>query len=163
MRFLSNNTVPDQHSAHVGLARLPWFYTASDCRGPNTASPAAAARFPRISSSRRIRRTDAAQSESVSGRACPAPCWERPKATILAVEHQFKVPLADWLPQLVGRVDLIEVHEEGLIALVDCKTSRGRWGPDDLLQHAGQLALYAAGVEELVRTIGKEVRVGSRR
>lgn len=99
----------------------------------------------------------------VSGRACPAPCWERPKAAILAVEHQFKVPLADWLPQLVGRVDLIEVHEEGLIALVDCKTSRGRLGPDDLLQPAGQLALYAAGVEELVRTIGKEVRVGSRR
>lgn len=86
--------------------------------------------------------------------------WERPKSTILAVEHQFKVPLAAWLPPLVGRVDLIEVHEEGFVALVDVKTSRGRWDPDDLIQHAGQLALYAAGAGELVRTIGKEVRVG---
>lgn len=87
--------------------------------------------------------------------------WSLPKATILAVEHEFRVPLAEWLPPLVGRIDLVELDEDaGYINVIDVKSSRGRWSQEDVLQHAGQLALYRAGVEELVRDVGKPVRLG---
>lgn len=87
--------------------------------------------------------------------------WSRPTARILAIEHEFRVPIADWLPPLVGRIDLVEEDlETGRINVVDVKSSRNRWSLDDVRQHAGQLALYRAGVEDLVRNIGKPARVG---
>lgn len=87
--------------------------------------------------------------------------WSRPSVKILAIEHQFSVPLAEWLPPLVGRIDLIELDEcNGYINVIDVKSSRGRWSQEDVLQHASQLALYWAGVQDLVRDLGKPVRVG---
>lgn len=84
--------------------------------------------------------------------------WPRPPARVLAVEHEIRVSMAEWLPPLVGRVDLVE--EGDVVTVLDVKTSRARWSEEDVLQHASQLALYRAGVADLVRDIGKPVRVG---
>jgi len=83
-------------------------------------------------------------------RRLPAP------STIIAVENEFKVPIAEWLPPLVGRVDLIEVFEDR-VEVIDVKSSRGKWHQEDVIQHASQLSLYAAGVEEIVKEIVKEI------
>jgi hypothetical protein len=45
------------------------------------------------------------------------------------------------------------------VATEDIKSSRSKWSEEDLMQHAGQLALYQAGVQDLVQEIGKPVRV----
>ena len=85
--------------------------------------------------------------------------WQRPAARIIAVEHEFRVPIAEWLPPLVGRIDLVEEHEDH-IEIIDVKTSRGKWGEDDVAQHAGQLSLYRAAIDDLVREVGKPVKLG---
>ena len=59
-------------------------------------------------------------------------------------------------PDLLGRLDLlIESHES--VAIVDLKTSRARWSPDQVDDQAEQLLLYS----ELVRRIvpGKTLRL----
>lgn len=89
--------------------------------------------------------------------------WPRPRARIVAVEHEFRVPLADWLPPLIGRIDLVEMEDGGqgtVVNVIDIKSSRNRWSADDLVQHAGQLALYRAGIAELTRELGLPVRLG---
>ena len=58
----------------------------------------------------------------------------------------------------MGRIDLVEEGDE--LSVLDVKTSRGRWGEEEVIQHASQLALYRAGVADLAREIGKPVRVG---
>lgn len=107
-------------------------------------------------------REDQDSSVELATRMLTAWCaWERPKVRIVGVEHEFRVPVAEWLPPLIGRVDLIEVDEAaGFTNVIDIKSSRGKWGPDDLVQHAGQLALYRAAVADLVRDIRLPVRVG---
>lgn len=86
--------------------------------------------------------------------------WPRPAgARILAVEHEFKILIAEHLPPLVGRVDLVEEHSD-FVAIIDLKTSRSRYSIEDLKLREGQLVLYEAGVQDLVRGTGKPIRLG---
>lgn len=85
--------------------------------------------------------------------------WERPPGRLLAAEHEFRIPIAEWLPPLVGRIDEI-LELEDHVAVIDVKTSRSRWSDEDVTQHASQLALYRAGAADILREIGKPVRMG---
>lgn len=76
------------------------------------------------------------------------------KVRILAIERPVKLKLPGLTVDVVGRVDLI-VEEEGVIWVVDLKTSRNTLSADQIAQGGAQLALYTAalqaeGVQELI-------------
>jgi CRISPR/Cas system-associated exonuclease Cas4 (RecB family) len=85
--------------------------------------------------------------------------WKRPGARILAVEHQFELTLAENLPPLVGRVDLVEEHPDHVL-LLDVKTARSRWSAQQVEEHAAQLVLYRLAIEPLAKELGKPVKLG---
>lgn len=79
-----------------------------------------------------------------------------PEGKILAVEETLRGPIIPGLPDLLGRVDLIVEEPEALV-IHDWKTSRSRWGTEQVNDAAEQLLLYA----ELARDFapGKPVRL----
>lgn len=82
-----------------------------------------------------------------------------PPGRVIAVEQSFEVEIAPWLPRLQGRVDLV-IEDENTISLLDLKTSRTRWGADEIEAGADQLLLYRAGLRDLIEDTGKRVRLG---
>lgn len=78
----------------------------------------------------------------------------RERVRILAVERPVTLKLPGLTVDIVGRVDLI-VEVEGVIWVVDLKTSRNTLSADQIAQGGAQLALYTAalqadGVQELI-------------
>ena len=65
----------------------------------------------------------------------------KPQGQVIAIEESFRSVLANDLPEVVARVDLIYT-EGGAIHLVDFKTSRSRWNPTKVAEAADQLRLY---------------------
>lgn len=84
---------------------------------------------------------------------------ERPPGQVIAVEHAFEVELAPWLPKLQGRADVV-LEGDDHITILDLKTSRTHWGPDEIEAGRDQLLLYAAGLRDLIEVAGKPVRLG---
>ena len=80
----------------------------------------------------------------------------RPTGRILAVEESLRGPVIPGLPDLLGRVDLI-VEEPDELVILDWKTSRARYSPDQVEESTEQLLLYS----ELARDFapGKRVRL----
>lgn len=76
------------------------------------------------------------------------------KVRILAVERQVNLKLPGFTVDIVGRVDLI-IEVDGIVWVVDLKTSRNTLSADQVAQGSAQLALYTAalqaeGVQELI-------------
>lgn len=74
----------------------------------------------------------------------------KPAGRIIAVEETIQLPLADDLPDILARVDLVCQEEDGL-RVADFKTSRSRWSQDKANQSAEQLLPYRhmmAGIQE---------------
>lgn len=84
--------------------------------------------------------------------------WPRPPARILAVEQDFELSLAPGLPPLVGRIDIIEEHEDHVL-VIDVKTSAKKWSTQQVDEHAPQLILYGHAVKKLAAELGKPVRM----
>lgn len=60
-----------------------------------------------------------------------------------------------------GFIDLVEPDEAaGYTNVIDIKTSRGRYSPADVEERGGQLEIYLAAVEPMVREFGLPIRVG---
>ena len=85
--------------------------------------------------------------------------WKRPDCRILAVEHAFELILAENLPPLVGRIDLVEEHKDCLL-VVDVKTSKNKWSPQQVEEHSSQLVLYREAVKTMAAELGKPIRLG---
>ena len=67
---------------------------------------------------------------------------------LVAVERDFVVELDGSRPvELRGRVDRLEVDEDGRLVVVDLKTGRSAPSADDIVQN-GQLGAYQAAVEQ---------------
>lgn len=60
---------------------------------------------------------------------------------VLGIEEEMAGPIADDLPDLLARLDLVTI-DEGVVSITDFKTAACRWNPDKLLEHGGQLQLY---------------------
>lgn len=84
---------------------------------------------------------------------------EQPPGRIIGVEHAFEVKIADWLPVLQGRADIV-IEDDTTITLLDIKTSRTHWGPDEIEAGQDQLLLYREGLRDLIEDTGKDVRLG---
>lgn len=84
---------------------------------------------------------------------------EQPFGRIIGVEQPFEIVLAEWLPKLQGRADLV-IEDDATITLLDIKTSRTHWGPDEIEAGQDQLLLYREGLRDLIEDTGKTVRLG---
>jgi CRISPR/Cas system-associated exonuclease Cas4 (RecB family) len=73
---------------------------------------------------------------------------------IIAVEEMLRTKLADGLPEIVSRVDAVWSEERGL-AVVDFKSSRGRWNEQKAIEAADQLLLY----RHATRSIAAELQL----
>lgn len=85
--------------------------------------------------------------------------FEHPKCRVLAVEHEVRFKVAPDIPEVLGRIDLLEEHED-FVALIDLKSSKSCWNDLSLEEHAGQLLLYKLAIQPLADEIGKPLRLG---
>ncbi len=76
--------------------------------------------------------------------------------TILGVEEELRGKLLDGVPDLLGRVDLL-LETSDTISVVDFKTARSAWTPDQASDNSEQLMLYCDLVRRLVP--GKSLRL----
>jgi putative RecB family exonuclease len=74
----------------------------------------------------------------------------QPGGTIVGEEEELRGALVPGCPELLGRVDLL-VEDDGVLGMIDFKTSRSRWGPAKVAEAAPQLLLYG----ELARPLAE--------
>jgi len=75
----------------------------------------------------------------------------RPQGRILGVEEQLVGQIADDVPDLLARIDLL-VEDDTELAVVDLKTARSRWSKEQAADSAEQLLLYS----ELARSLAPD-------
>ncbi len=78
-----------------------------------------------------------------------------PVGTIVSIEDEWRGPLAEGVPDLLARLDLVVAQDNALV-ITDFKTSRSRWSMPDVTSSAGQLLLYG---ELLRRQLDRPVRL----
>lgn len=84
-----------------------------------------------------------------------------PDGRLVGIEESFRVVLADDLPDLMGRVDVVTWRDNELL-ITDYKTSRCMWAPETAQENADQLMLYSVGMQDLARTLSAEARIALR-
>jgi putative RecB family exonuclease len=86
--------------------------------------------------------------------------WSRPTGQIVGVEEEFRIHLAQDLPDLVGRVDMITHDaERNELVITDFKTARSMYTEEAADDQAEQLILYAQGCEPIARDLNATVRL----
>jgi CRISPR/Cas system-associated exonuclease Cas4 (RecB family) len=86
--------------------------------------------------------------------------FAQPTGNLIGIEETLHVKLADDLPDLCGRVDVIEHRPDvGELVITDYKTTRSMWSPDTADEHSQQLLLYAHAVAPLARDLDAKVRL----
>ena len=81
-----------------------------------------------------------------------------PTGVIIGIEESFKVKLADELPHLAGRVDMITHEpESNTLTITDFKTARSVWSQEHADEQAEQLILYAKGCEPIAADLGATI------
>jgi RecB family exonuclease len=86
--------------------------------------------------------------------------YAKPVGEVLGIEETLKVGLGADLPDLCGRVDMIEhrpVSKE--LIITDYKTTRSMWSPDTADDHAQQLVLYAHATAPMAQELGATIRL----
>jgi RecB family exonuclease len=76
-----------------------------------------------------------------------------PLGTILGVEEEFRAPVIQGCPDLLGRIDLIVLSDDQL-RIVDFKTARARWNDAKIQEHAPQMLLYSELPQPLASEYG---------
>lgn len=89
-------------------------------------------------------------------RAFSASDVARPTGRILAVEESLRGPVIPGVPDLLGRVDLI-IEEPNELVVLDWKTSRARYSPDQVEDSTEQLLLYSELAKDFAP--GKRMRL----
>jgi putative RecB family exonuclease len=87
-----------------------------------------------------------------------ASIYAQPKEEIIGIEESFKVHLADDLPDLAGRVDMV-TYANGELIVTDYKTARSMWAEETAEDHGEQLVLYSQGMEPIARELKATIRV----
>ncbi len=67
---------------------------------------------------------------------------------VLGVEEELRGTLVDGVPDLYGRVDLLTEDSDSLV-VTDIKTSRGKWGQEQVEDSGEQLLLYSHLASEI--------------
>ncbi|MBI1338356.1 MAG: hypothetical protein GC164_15545 [Phycisphaera sp.] len=80
----------------------------------------------------------------------------QPHGEIVGIEEELTTTLAEDLPDVLARVDLV-TRTPGSLHVVDWKTSRSRWTPDKAVENAEQLRLYARTVQRMARGLSLPV------
>jgi putative RecB family exonuclease len=83
-------------------------------------------------------------------RAFLASPFAEPGGTVIGVEKELRGEVIRGCPELLARADLL-IESADVVALIDFKTSRGRWGPKQVAESALQLVLYG----ELARPLAE--------
>lgn len=65
-----------------------------------------------------------------------------PAGDLVFIEEHLQAPVAADLPDIVAKVDLGIVGPDGVLTVLDFKTSKSRWAPGAVAEHADQLLLY---------------------
>ncbi len=72
---------------------------------------------------------------------------------LLAIEEEFRGPIIDGCPDVLGRLDLVDLHENA-VRITDFKTSRSRRNEVKIVESAPQQLLYADLVAPLAKALG---------
>lgn len=81
-----------------------------------------------------------------------------PQGEILGIEETLRVPLAEDLPDLVARVDLLE-HSNGRLTITDFKTARSMWSQATAEENADQLILYGTAAQSIAKELQAKVEL----
>ena len=76
---------------------------------------------------------------------------------VLGVEEEIRGMLVEGVPDLFGRVDLLTEDSDSLV-ITDIKTSRGKWGQEQVEDSGEQLLLYS----HLASEISPEKKIATR-
>lgn len=83
-----------------------------------------------------------------------------PGGEIIGVEESFKVHLADDLPSLAGRVDMItHDRETNDLTITDFKTARSVWSQTNANEQSDQLILYAQGCRAIADELNANLKL----
>lgn len=78
---------------------------------------------------------------------------------LVAVEEEFRAAVIPGCPDLLGRVDLVDLNRNAL-RIVDFKTSRSKWNEAKVQESAPQMLLYAELLRPLAAGLGaRDVRL----
>ncbi len=107
-------------------------------------------------------RSDTAESLNATARRMleqfQASSYANPEDQIIGIEEPMRIRLADDLPDLAARVDLITL-KEGELTITDFKTARSMWNPDTAEEHAEQLVLYGHTSGPMARSLGASMQL----
>jgi putative RecB family exonuclease len=84
-----------------------------------------------------------------------------PDGQLVGIEENFRVVLADDLPTLLGRIDVVTWDGNELL-ITDYKTARSMWSPTTAQENAEQLMLYSAGMQDLAKTLSDDAKIALR-
>lgn len=79
-------------------------------------------------------------------------------ARVISVEDALRGRLAVDLPDILAVADLIVLDDDGL-RIIDFKTSRSRWKPEQAIEQAEQLLLYRRIAHHLCQSTGKPMHL----
>lgn len=84
-----------------------------------------------------------------------------PDGQLVGIEENFRVTLADDLPTILGRIDVVtwDGHE---LLITDFKTARSMWTPATAQENAEQLMLYSVGMRGLANTLSDDAKIALR-
>lgn len=85
----------------------------------------------------------------------------QPEGEIVGIEESFRVVLADDLPDLMGRIDMV-TRRGNELCITDFKTARSMWSPNTAQENADQLTLYSVGMQDLACTLSDEATIALR-
>lgn len=81
-----------------------------------------------------------------------------PEGEIIGLQETFRVVLAEDLPDLMGRVDVL-THNGSELLITDVKAARSMWTAETANDNSDQLVLYSLGMEDLARTLDAAVQL----
>jgi len=84
--------------------------------------------------------------------------YAKPEGEIIGIEESFRVHLAEDLPDLAGRVDMV-THQNGQLVITDFKTARSMWCDETAEENGEQLVLYSQGCEPIAQELKATIRV----
>lgn len=82
----------------------------------------------------------------------------QPAGEIVGIEESLNIRLADDIPSLAARVDLI-TKEGNELVVTDYKTARSMWSQATAEEHADQLTLYSQAAAPVAEELGTKIRV----
>jgi len=84
--------------------------------------------------------------------------YASPAGEIIGIEETLRIALARDLPELVGRVDLIE-YRNGELIVSDFKTARSMWSSETAEDHSQQLLLYRQAAAPIAEELGATLKL----